>query len=129
MSRVVATYQEVNQRFADKVLETAHECDLVWVHDYQLMLLPALLKEAAPHLRVGFFLHTPFPVYEIFRCHPRAGELVAGMLGGRSNWLPYVRLPAPFQRHPCNGYYALTHIHTEGHWTALGVYPIGIQRS
>jgi trehalose 6-phosphate synthase/phosphatase len=74
-------YQRVNQRFADKVLETAHEAELIWVHDYQLMLLPALLKAMAPQLRVGFFLHTPFPAHEIFRCHPHGRELVAGMLG------------------------------------------------
>jgi trehalose 6-phosphate synthase/phosphatase len=122
-------YQEVNQRFADKVLETAHEGDLVWVHDYQLMLLPALLKAAAPHLRVGFFLHTPFPVYEIFRCHPRAGELAAGMLGAdRIGFHTFGYL-----RHFCGTVQRLlgiepelTHIRTEGHWTALGVYPIGI---
>jgi trehalose 6-phosphate synthase/phosphatase len=70
----------VNRKFAGKVLENAHDDDLVWVHDYQLMLLPALLKVAAPNLRIGFFLHTPFPAYEIFRCHPRRRELVAGML-------------------------------------------------
>src|SRR5688500_6183801 len=60
-------YQTVNRRFADKVLSIAHGGDLVWVHDYQLMLLPAMLKEANPSLRVGFFLHTPFPSYEVFR--------------------------------------------------------------
>ena len=74
-------YRAVNQRFADKVLATAREGDLVWVHDYQLLLLPAMLRAAAPGLRIGFFLHTPFPAYEVFRCHPRRAELVAGMLG------------------------------------------------
>ncbi len=64
-------YQNVNRTFAEKVLETVHEGDLVWVHDYQLMLLPAMLRAAAPNLKIGFFLHTPFPAYEIFRCHPR----------------------------------------------------------
>jgi trehalose-6-phosphate synthase len=54
-------YQNVNRTFAEKVIETAHEGDLIWVHDYQLMLLPAMLRAAAPNLRIGFFLHTPFP--------------------------------------------------------------------
>jgi trehalose-6-phosphate synthase len=54
-------YQNVNRTFAEKVLETVHEGDLVWVHDYQLMLLPAMLRAAAPNLKIGFFLHTPFP--------------------------------------------------------------------
>ena len=56
-------------------------CSLVWVHDYQLLLLPAMLRAARPKLRIGFFLHTPFPAYDVFRCHPRRRELVEGMLG------------------------------------------------
>src|ERR1700746_2053783 len=67
-------YQSVNRTFAAKVLEIAREDDLVWVHDYQLMLLPAFLRAAAPRLKIGFFLHTPFPPFEIFRCHPRRSE-------------------------------------------------------
>jgi hypothetical protein len=76
-----AHYQKVNQTFADKVLEIAKDGDLVWVHDYQLMLLPAILRAQAPKLRIGFFLHTPFPAPQVFRFHPRCRELVAGMLG------------------------------------------------
>ena len=122
-------YQNVNQIFADKVIETAQEGDLVWVHDYQLMLLPAMLKAAAPSLRIGFFLHTPFPAYEIFRCHPRRRELVAGMLGAdRIGFHAFGYL-----RHFCSTVQRLlgietelTHIPTEGHTTALGIYPIGI---
>ncbi len=55
-------YRAINQRFADKVLELAKPGDLVWVHDYQLMLVPAMLHDALPELRVGFFLHTPVSV-------------------------------------------------------------------
>jgi trehalose 6-phosphate synthase/phosphatase len=111
------------------VIETAQEGDLVWVHDYQLMLLPAMLRAAAPSLRIGFFLHTPFPAYEIFRCHPRRAELVAGMLGAhRIGFHAFGYL-----RHFCSTVQRLlgietelTHIPSEGHSTALGVYPIGI---
>src|SRR5215211_5117510 len=74
-------YRDVNQRFADKVLELAKLGDLVWVHDYQLMLVPALIHERMPELKIGFFLHTPFPSFETFRCHPKRCELVAGILG------------------------------------------------
>ena len=122
-------YQNVNRIFAEKVLETAHEDDLVWVHDYQLMLLPAMLRAAAPNLRIGFFLHTPFPAYEIFRCHPRRRELVAGMLG--ANRIGFHAFG--YLRHFCSTVQRLlgietelTHIPSEGHNTALGVYPIGI---
>lgn len=74
-------YRQVNERFAQRVLEIARDGDLVWVHDYQLMLLPEMLKQQRPGLRIGFFLHTPFPSYEVFRVHPRREELLRGMLG------------------------------------------------
>jgi trehalose 6-phosphate synthase/phosphatase len=74
-------YRAVNQRFADKAFELAGPGDLVWVHDYQLMLVPAMLHDAMPELKIGFFLHTPLPSFETFRCHPKRSELVAGMLG------------------------------------------------
>jgi trehalose 6-phosphate synthase/phosphatase len=122
-------YQNVNRTFAEKVLETVHEGDLVWVHDYQLMLLPTMLRAAAPNLKIGFFLHTPFPAYEIFRCHPRRCELVAGMLG--ANRIGFHAFG--YLRHFCSTVQRLlgietelTHIPSEGHNTALGVYPIGI---
>jgi trehalose 6-phosphate synthase/phosphatase len=74
-------YKRVNQKFADVVLETIEEGDTVWVHDYQLLLLPALIKEQKPEVTVGFFLHIPFPSYEIFRTFPWREELLTGMLG------------------------------------------------
>lgn len=74
-------YKRVNQMYADKVLETATEDDLVWVHDYQLMLVPMMLKEKKPGIRTGFFLHIPFPSYEIFRILPWRKEIIEGLLG------------------------------------------------
>jgi trehalose 6-phosphate synthase/phosphatase len=76
-------YRAVNRRFADAVLAEIGDGDdaVVWVHDYQLMLLPAMLREVRPGLRIGFFLHTPFPPYETFRYLPRRAEVVAGLLG------------------------------------------------
>ena len=77
------TYRSVNQRFAETVLAVVGDDAeaVVWVHDYQLMLLPTMLRQARPDLRVGFFLHTPFPPYETFRYLPRRAEVVAGLLG------------------------------------------------
>ena len=74
-------YKRVNEKFAKVVLETIEEGDTVWVHDYQLLLLPQLIKEARPDVTVGFFLHIPFPSYEIFRTFPWRKELLIGMLG------------------------------------------------
>ncbi|HLL77048.1 MAG TPA: bifunctional alpha,alpha-trehalose-phosphate synthase (UDP-forming)/trehalose-phosphatase, partial [Pyrinomonadaceae bacterium] len=74
-------YREANERFRDVVLEHARPGDLVWVHDYQLMLLPRLLREAAPDINIGFFLHIPFPSSSVFRLLPRREELLEGLLG------------------------------------------------
>jgi trehalose 6-phosphate synthase/phosphatase len=78
-----AGYERVNRAFAEQVLEVAEPGDLVWVHDYHLLLLPALLREKVPGLRVGYFLHIPFPSYEMFRMLPDAWRtrLLRGMLG------------------------------------------------
>ncbi|PKL47722.1 MAG: bifunctional alpha,alpha-trehalose-phosphate synthase (UDP-forming)/trehalose-phosphatase [Planctomycetes bacterium HGW-Planctomycetes-1] len=74
-------YKKVNRKFTDVILKIAKEDDIIWVHDYQLMLVPQMLKQSGKNLKVGFFLHTPFPSYEVFRCHPQRKELLAGMLG------------------------------------------------
>ncbi|MCU4157728.1 bifunctional alpha,alpha-trehalose-phosphate synthase (UDP-forming)/trehalose-phosphatase [Carboxylicivirga sp. A043] len=75
------TYKRVNQRFADRVLEVAEDGDTVWVHDYQLLLVPEMIKSVKPNVTVGFFLHIPFPSYEVFRILPWRMELLKGMLG------------------------------------------------
>ncbi|MGR7811952.1 bifunctional alpha,alpha-trehalose-phosphate synthase (UDP-forming)/trehalose-phosphatase [Lacinutrix undariae] len=75
------SYKEVNQKFADAVLEHVEDGDTIWVHDYQLLLLPQLIKEKKPNTTIGFFLHIPFPSYEIFRTFPWREELLNGMLG------------------------------------------------
>ncbi|HEV57038.1 MAG TPA: bifunctional alpha,alpha-trehalose-phosphate synthase (UDP-forming)/trehalose-phosphatase [Phycisphaerales bacterium] len=74
-------YQEVNERFARVVCEMAQPDDTIWVHDYQLMLLPRLLREHLPDAAVGFFLHIPFPSYELLRLLPWRRDLLDGMLG------------------------------------------------
>lgn len=75
------SYKEVNRKFASAVLEHVEEGDVVWVHDYQLLLLPQYIREEMPHITIGFFLHIPFPSYEIFRTFPWREELLQGMLG------------------------------------------------
>lgn len=74
-------YERVNERFAEAVAELWRPGDLVWVHDYHLMRLPALLRKRLPHARIGFFLHTPFPNPEMFLVLPARRWLVEGMLG------------------------------------------------
>lgn len=79
--RDFTAYREVNERFADVVAETWREGDLVWVHDYHLMLLPGMLRARLPTARIGYFLHVPFPSSEIVRMLPRRRELLQGLLG------------------------------------------------
>jgi trehalose 6-phosphate synthase/phosphatase len=122
-------YQAVNRRFADAVIAEASDGDLVWVHDYQLMLVPGMVKEARPGLRVGFFLHTPFPTSELFRCHPKREELLRGMLGADLAGFHTFG----YMRHFHNTVLRLLGIESElttirhsGRSTTLGIYPIGI---
>jgi len=74
-------YQDANRCFADEVIPLIREDDLVWIQDYQLMLLPVMIRQAFPNLSIGFFLHIPFPSYEIFRILPWRRDLLEGMLG------------------------------------------------
>lgn len=74
-------YQQANRKFADATIPLIRPDDLVWVHDYQLMLLPAMIREAFPRVSIGFFLHIPFPSYEVFRVLPWRKEILEGVLG------------------------------------------------
>ncbi|KQC28743.1 bifunctional alpha,alpha-trehalose-phosphate synthase (UDP-forming)/trehalose-phosphatase [Flagellimonas eckloniae] len=75
------TYKAVNQKFADAIIEKSNEGDTIWVHDYQLMLVPQMVREKRPNTSIGFFLHIPFPSYEIFRTLPWREEVLEGLLG------------------------------------------------
>ena len=72
---------KVNEMFAEAIIENAEENDTVWVHDYQLLLLPNILREKRPDLNIGFFLHIPFPSYEIIRILPWREKIIEGILG------------------------------------------------
>jgi trehalose 6-phosphate synthase/phosphatase len=74
-------YQAVNEKFCAAVLALAGPDDTIWVHDYQLLLLPEMLRQARPEATIGFFLHIPFPSYELLRVLPWGAELLRGMLG------------------------------------------------
>ena len=74
-------YKRVNEKFAEVVIDNLEDGDTVWVHDYQLLLLPQLIKDRKPNTTIGFFLHIPFPSYEIFRTFPWREEILTGMLG------------------------------------------------
>ncbi len=74
-------YVRINQRFAKKAAEIAAEDATVWVHDYQMQLVPAMLRELRPDVRIGFFLHIPFPPAELFQQLPWRRQILEGLLG------------------------------------------------
>jgi trehalose 6-phosphate synthase len=74
-------YQRVNRRFAAAAAEAAPPGAAVWIQDYHLQLVPAMLRELRPDLRIGFFMHIPFPPPELFKQIPRRAELLRGLLG------------------------------------------------
>lgn len=73
-------YKEANRIMSEAILKVANPGDTVWLHDFHFLLLPALLKTANPQLKVGFFLHTPFPSAEIFRQLPVREEVLKSMI-------------------------------------------------
>jgi len=75
------SYKEVNELFCQAAIPFIEPGDIVWVQDYQLMLLPQLLRKAIPGISIGYFHHIPFPSYELFRVLPERDELLNGLLG------------------------------------------------
>ena len=74
-------YKEVNKKFCSEVLKIASGNDMIWIHDYHLMLLPQMIREKLPDAKIGFFLHIPFPSSEVFRLLPYRREILEGLLG------------------------------------------------
>lgn len=74
-------YLDVNRKFAKRALPAASRGELVWVHDYQLLLVPGMIRELVPEARIGFFLHIPFPPEELFAWLPWREAILEGMLG------------------------------------------------
>ncbi len=75
------SYVRVNERFAEKAASLAAEGATVWVHDYQLQLVPQMLRTLRPDLRIGFYLHIPFPPAELFQQLPWRRQILEGLLG------------------------------------------------
>jgi trehalose 6-phosphate synthase/phosphatase len=122
-------YQEANQRFCDRVLQVIGPNDQVWVHDYQLMLLPKLLRERRPDLAIGFFLHIPFPSYHILRLLPQhrailEGLLAADLVGFHTYSYMEAFLSSTLRVFGCDS--SLGQIVVDGRTVQAGVFPMGI---
>jgi trehalose 6-phosphate synthase/phosphatase len=122
-------YRDVNEAFADVIAREHRPGDIVWVHDYHLMLLPALLRARLPHERIGFFLHIPFPSSEVFRVLPRRRELLDGLLGADVigfHTFAYMRHFMTSLLHLEGIEADIDRIWTRGREIALGVFPMGV---
>lgn len=123
-------YESANVRFADAVAERWRPGDTIWVHDYHLLRVPALLRERIPDARIGFFLHIPFPNPEVFFTLPVRRWLVEGMLGAdligfhtrryRGHFTAALRRLLGIEMD------ASEHIEFNGRRVRLGVFPIGV---
>lgn len=124
-----ADYQHLNEKFAARILEVYKPGDIVMIHDYHLLLLPALLRQKVPHMYISFFLHIPFPSSEFLRCLPRRNEVLQGMLG--ANLVGFQSFS--YSRHFVScctrvlGFPSdISGVETNGTKASVGVFPIGI---
>lgn len=74
-------YHAINQAFADRIVDNYKRGDIIWIHDYHLLLVPKMVRSKLPDAQIGFFLHTAFPSSEVFRCLWMRTELLEGILG------------------------------------------------
>ena len=122
-------YVAVNERFADTILEHCEPGTRVWIHDFHLMLVPAMLRAREPRLSIGFFLHTPFPSSEVYRLLPAREQLLRGVLGA-----DYVSFQiGDYARHFRSSCLRILGVDSEPDWleidgrkVGIGVDPIGI---
>jgi trehalose 6-phosphate synthase/phosphatase len=122
-------YEDVNARFADAVAAHHQSGDLIWVHDYQLMRVPDLIRQRIPDARIGFFLHIPFPSSELFRALPWREQILAGLLG--ADLIGFHA--ASYARHFSMSLLRVLGVATEvdrvawqGRAVRLGVFPMGV---
>lgn len=122
-------YQEVNQLYAAAVKQVACSTARIWVHDYQLMLLPAMIRAELPKSTIGFFLHIPFPSFEIFRLLPERLRLLDGLMGSDVvgfHTYDYVRHFLSTSRRLLGVEPHESQIEYDGRTVQVGTYPIGI---
>ena len=122
-------YVEVNQRFAEAAADNIAKRGTVWVHDYHLQLVPAMIRKLRPDVRIGFFLHIPFPPQELFAQLPWRQPILAGLLGAdvvgfqtRGGAQNFSRLCRRFAA--AEG--TRDELHYEGRTILPGAYPVSI---
>ncbi|KAH9948505.1 glycosyltransferase family 20-domain-containing protein [Amylocystis lapponica] len=122
-------YVAVNQRFADAIAAAYTDGDIVWVNDYHLMLLPAMLRARLPGAPIGFFMHVAFPSSEIFRCLSVREDLLRGVLGADLIGFQTANYGRHFRQTVARilGAEALPKgVQMDDHFVDVGVFPMGI---
>ncbi len=122
-------YESINRRFADAVVAEYTSGDLIWVHDYQLMLVPRMIRERLPDAAIGYFHHIPFPSSDVFRTLPFRDELLRGVLGADVigfHVAAYVRNFASAALLRLGVATEVDRIRWEGRIVRVGVFPMGI---
>ena len=122
-------YVRVNKIFCDTVMKIIEPGDVVWVHDYHLMLLPQMLRERCPELTIGFFLHIPFPSFEVFRLLPWRREILEGLLGADLigfHIYSYVRHFLDSVSNRLGYEHSLNKLFIEHHIVKVDTFPMGI---
>lgn len=123
------TFREVNQRFARTIAEHHRTGDIVWIHDYQLLLVPQMLRELVPDARIGFFLHIPFPSSEVFSILPWREEILQGVLGADLigfHTPSYLRHFATSLQRVLGLDPAVDRVNVDDRDVRLGVFPMGV---
>lgn len=124
-------YIYANNLFAEAILQLdIKPGDIVWIHDYHLMILPRILRKSLGNdVKIGFFLHTPFPSSEVFRVLPTRRELLMGLAD--CNLIGFHSFD--YLRHFSNAFFSLlpskattTGLVYQNHLVELAVFPIGI---
>jgi trehalose 6-phosphate synthase/phosphatase len=122
-------YRAVNEKFADVVAQRYQPGDRIWIHDYQLMLLPRLLRERLPEASIGFFLHIPFPPPDTFRTLPARASLLDGLLAADLvgfHTASYMRNFSSSALHILGVTVDVDRVTWQGRVSNLGVFPMGV---
>jgi trehalose 6-phosphate synthase/phosphatase len=125
-------YVQANEQFAEVVVAQYRPGDLIWIHDYQLLLLPGLVRRRLPEARIGFFLHIPFPSEELFRTLPARRQLLEGFLGADLvgfHTPTYLRHFATALTDILGLTVDIDRVQLPGREVRLGVFPMGVDAS
>jgi trehalose 6-phosphate synthase/phosphatase len=128
-NRLWEAYKKANQVYCEAAMQFITEDDVIWIHDYQLMLLPKMIRDCLPNATIGFFLHIPFPSFEIFRLLPWREEILDGLLGADLigfHTYDYVRHFLSSVRRLLGYDHSLGLIYTSNRIAKVDTFPIGI---